>query len=116
MGKPSRDKGRRGEQELARYYRDCGFEVRRTQRGESQTCDLDGLRGVSIEVKRVENLNVWKAMGQAITQAGSRIPALHFRRNSGEWFVCLRLDDFLALYQDSYDVAGHIERKECEAL
>lgn len=66
-------KGAAGERELAGLLRDHGFD---TERG--GTCsfgtkpDLSGLPDVHIEVKRVERLNVNKAMSQAIADAANR--------------------------------------------
>lgn len=47
------------------------------------------------EVKRVEKLNIHKAIAQAIKDAEPpAIPCVAFRRNNGEWLTCLRAEDF----------------------
>lgn len=105
MGKASQRKGAEGERELAGKLREYGFEI---QRGGSlsfgEVPDLVGLPGVHIECKRVERLNVPEAMQQAITDSerfADGIPALFHRRNRQPWLVTLRLEDFMALYQET---------------
>lgn len=105
MGKASQRKGADGERELAGKLQEYGFEI---QRGGSlsfgEVPDLVGLPGVHIECKRVERLNVPEAMQQAIADSerfGDGIPALFHRRNRQPWFVTLRLEDFMALYQET---------------
>jgi hypothetical protein len=61
-----------------------------------------GLDGIHPEVKRVERLNVHKAMEQAIDEAHKRDdgqPAVFFRRDRGEWLVCIRLPLFMEMYE-----------------
>lgn len=100
-GRASRDKGARGEVELAHILRDTyGYDVHRgyVQHGQS---DLVGLTGIHPEVKRVEKLNLEKAMEQAITEAYKRedgIPTVFHRKNRGGWMVTMMLDDWIDLY------------------
>lgn len=63
--------------------------------------DLVGLPGVHIECKRVERLNVWEAMAQAIRDAErfqDGAPALFHRRNRSPWLVTMRLEDWIRIY------------------
>ena len=55
MGKAQREKGKRGERELAGILRDYGYNCRRGQQycGTSGDADVIGLPDVHIEVKRV---------------------------------------------------------------
>ena len=55
----SRQKGARGERELAAVLREHGFECRRGQQfcGANGDADVVGLPGIHIECKRVESLN-----------------------------------------------------------
>jgi hypothetical protein len=60
-----------------------------------------GLDGIHPEVKRVEKLNIHKAMEQAKEEAIKRddgLPTVFFRRDRGEWLVCMRLEDWIDLY------------------
>lgn len=105
MGKASQRKGAAGERELAGKLREYGFDIRRGgSLSFGEVPDLVGLPGVHIECKRVERLNVPEAMQQAITDSerfADGIPALFHRRNRQPWMVTLRLEDFMALYQET---------------
>jgi len=103
MGKPSRDKGKRGERELASALRSHGYDCRRGQQycGSSGDADVIGLPGVHIECKRVEKLNLSDAMSQSISGArpGEK-PCVMYRRNNAPWLVTMRLDDFMEVYRE----------------
>lgn len=49
------------------------------------------------EIKNQERLNIWDAIRQAFGHADAtgRRPAVVFRRNRSDLFICLRLSDFL---------------------
>ncbi len=101
MGKSQREKGARGEWELAGILRDqYGYEVKRGQVFNHQS-DLIGLTGIHPEVKRVEKLNVSAAMQQAVTESQIRcdgVPTVFHRRNREGWLVTMRLEDWMDLY------------------
>ena len=103
MGKSQQRKGADGEKELAEVLRGYGYDV---TRGGSLTFgeipDLVGLPGVHIECKRVERLNLWKAMQQAAADADrfkDGMPIVFHRQNRKPWLVTMRLDDFMFLYE-----------------
>lgn len=103
MGRSSQQKGKRGEEELAEQLRQYGYEI---QRGGSLTFgevpDLVGLPGVHVEVKRVEKLNVYEAMQQAVDDSArfhDGMPAVFWRRNRRRWLVVMLLDDWMKLYR-----------------
>ena len=94
--KNSRAKGAVGERELAgEFNRLFGTTARRGQQYSGiEGEDVVGLDGIHVESKRVENLNVNKAMEQAIRDANDqKVPAVFHRRNRKPWLVTLRLDD-----------------------
>ena len=113
----SREKGRRGEVEIAHILQEYGYNTRRGQQfsGANGDADVEGLPGIHMEVKRVEHLNIDKALQQAIRdnyadelkQGIDLIPAVFHRSNDdrkkdstkGEWKVTLRLKDFMKLYR-----------------
>ena len=101
MGKPSRDKGCRGERELANILRDVyGYDVKRGSVFLHQS-DMVGLMGIHPEVKRVEKLNIHTAMEQAKKEAKIRkdgLPTVFHRKNRTEWLVTQRLEDWIDLY------------------
>lgn len=64
---------------------------------------LFGLDYIHIEVKRVENLNLDKAMEQAIGDAkDGLIPAVFHRKNGKKWKVTMELDRFMEIYNSYY--------------
>ena len=99
----SKDKGRRGEAELARKLREYGYDTRRGQQysGANGDADVVGLAGVHIEVKRRERLNIEDAMAQSKHDAREgEIPVVMHRKNNCEWLVTLQLDKFIELYRE----------------
>lgn len=102
MGKASRDKGKRGEREVASILNGYGFDAHRgvQYHGGKDSPDVVGIPGVHIEVKRVEALHLWDAIEQAKNDAGSEeIPAVFHRKNGKPWVVVISLDDFIQLYK-----------------
>ena len=93
----SNSKGKRGEREWATYLRDQ-YKVS-ARRGQQYTGSPDspdvvgGFPGTHCEVKRVERLNIDKAMEQACTDCGSSIPYVAHRKNRGPWLVTVKADD-----------------------
>jgi Holliday junction resolvase len=103
MGKASRDKGKRGERELASKLREYGFDARRgvQYHGGSDSPDVIGLDGVHIEVKRVERLSLYDALSQSKGEAGAgEMPVVMHRRNNCEWVVIQPLEDWINLYKN----------------
>ena len=103
MGINSREKGTRGERDVARYLREHGFEARRGQQfcGANGDPDVVGIPGVHIEVKRVERLNIDNAMEQSTNDArDGEMPIVIHRKNGKKWLVTMTIDDFIRLYKD----------------
>ena len=95
-----RNKGKRGERELAKYLTAAGYPARRGQQyngldGEDVVCD--SLAAFHIECKRVERLDLMAAVRQSQEDAGDRIPVVMHRRNRSPWLVTMLLDDWLGL-------------------
>lgn len=97
----SRQKGARGERELAEFLRDHGVEARRGQQFSGGTDSPDvvsSLSGIHLECKRKESGNPYNWLSQAISDAGGEnIPVVAHRRNRQDWIVILRLEDFLRI-------------------
>lgn len=103
MGKMQRDKGKRGERELAKILRDYGYDCRRGQQycGSNGDADVVGLPGIHIEVKRTERLNLYDALAQAGSDAKQgEIPVVFHRKNNCEWTCILSLNDFMKIYTE----------------
>ena len=106
MGKASRDKGKRGERELAGILRDYGYDCRRGQQfcGSNGDADVVGLPGIHIECKRVERLDLYGAVEQAKRDAKEEeLPVVMHRRNNCEWLVTMPLEDWMSMYRE-YEV------------
>ena len=99
----SRQKGAKGEREIASKLRDYGYDCRRGQQysGMNGDADVVGLKGIHMEVKRVERLNLEDAMTQSIRDAREgELPAVFHRKNNCEWLVSMRLCDWIELYRE----------------
>jgi len=97
MGKKSRDKGKRGERELAaELQRLFGVTARRgvQYRGGADSPDvITDIPDVHFEVKRTERLSLYPAMKQAACDAGEKVPVVCHKQNRQEWLVIVRLED-----------------------
>ena len=100
----SRQKGARGERELAKVLRAEGYECRRGQQFSAANGDPDvvGLPGIWIECKRVERLQIYDALAQAKRDAkNGDMPVVMHRKNDCEWIAVLSLSDFMSLYREA---------------
>ena len=99
----SRAKGAAGERELAKVLREHGYDTRRGQQysGANGDADVVGLPGIHIECKRVQALNLTKAMEQAERDASDgEAPAVFHRKNREPWRVTMNLEDWLTMYKE----------------
>lgn len=101
-----KQKGKRGELELARKFREYGFEARRSVqyngKEEEGQADVLGLPGIHIECKRTEKLYLYEAVDQAKrdSKGTDDIPVVFHRKNNCEWLAILPLDEFMKLYAE----------------
>ena len=106
----SREKGAKGERELAKRLREYGYEARRGQQfsGANGDPDVLGLPKIHIECKRVERLNLYDAMAQSKRDArDGEIPVVMHRKNHCDWLVTLSIDDFIEIYRE-WEVSNEI--------
>jgi len=93
-------KGKRGEWELGVKLKEHGFgKARRGQQYSGlEADDVVGIEGVHIECKRVESININKAMKQSIEDAQhGDIPVVMSRKSKCGWLVTMRLEDWVEL-------------------
>lgn len=98
----SKNKGKRGELEVAHLLQKYGYDARRSQQyaGINNDADVVGLPGIHIEVKRVEKLNISEAMAQSMRDAKTgELPIVLHRKNRQEWLVTMPFDEWIELYQ-----------------
>lgn len=104
MGKSQREKGKRGEREVALKLRDHGYEARRGQQycGAAGDADVIGLPGIHIEVKRTEAFRLYDALAQAFSDARQdEIPVVFHRKSDHKWVVVMDADDWIELYKEA---------------
>lgn len=110
----SRAKGAKGERELANKLKEYGYKCRRGQQFSGlEGEDVVGLDYIHIECKRVEKLNIDKALKQAVRDAkDNQIPAVFHRKNGEKWKVTMNLDDWIQLYNEYYSSMKLKERED----
>ena len=104
----SKQKGKQGELEICHRLKEYGFDCRRTVqyngKADGGQADIIGLKNIHAEVKRVEKLNLYDAMAQAIHDAkDGELPTVFHRKNHSEWLVTMRLDDWMQLYKEYFE-------------
>lgn len=117
----SKQKGKRGELELAEFLRDHGFAgaARGQQfKGSPGSPDVCGLPGHHIECKRVEALSLYNAYAQASRDAAPTDIALVAHRRNGKphhplpWLAILSLDDYLLLVRERDELRHQFDLKD----
>lgn len=113
----SKQKGKKGELELANLLKEYGFEkARRSQQyaGINGDADVVGLPGIHVECKRVERLNVSKALQQAQrdSEKTGLTPAVFHRKNREPWMVTMALNDWIELYKKGEGIDGRNRSEE----
>ena len=96
----SKQKGSRGEREVAEIIRKHGFEARRTQQYCGNTGDASDVTSnlpYHIEVKHQERLEIDKWWEQATHDAMGKTPILVFKKNRQKWRVVMDFEEFLEL-------------------
>ena len=98
----SRAKGAVGEREIANILKTYGYETRRGQQfcGKNGDADVVGLPMIHLEIKRVEKLNIEKAMEQSRGDAReNEIPIVMHRKNRQPWLVTMDLETWMQIYE-----------------
>jgi len=100
MSASQKNKGKRGELELAHMLTDHGFPAHRGVQFSGGPDSPDVIcesLPFHFECKRTEHLRIHESMRQAIRDAGDMTPAVAHRRNRDDWLVTLKLSDLLEL-------------------
>ena len=100
MGKSSKDKGKRGERELAAFLRSHGFNAERGAsqcKGGEDNPDVVGLPGFHCEVKRYKAPQCQAWFDQAASDCVDATPIVFVRGDRRPWLVILAAEEFLSL-------------------
>ena len=106
MAKASRDKGKRGEREVAQLLTDYGITSRRGRqfKGTPESPDVDcGIPWLNVEVKRREATNVYTWMAEAkATCKHNQMPVVFHKKNDlptehRPWLTTMLSTDFAVL-------------------
>ena len=115
----SKQKGKRGELYVVNKFKDNGFKCNRTAQFKGNTGradDIEGIDYIHCEVKFVENLNISKAMEQAVrdSKASDRqaFPTVFHKKFREELLVSMRFEDWIQLYREYYSSMKLEERRE----
>jgi len=97
-GRHSRQKGKRGEREVAALFTDRGYQARR---GDSQSrgareADVEDTQWW-IEVKRGKRCPIRRAIEQATGDTDGRQPVVFWRDDRSDWRIDMGADTFFAL-------------------
>lgn len=106
VGRASKQKGARFELEVAHFLQDHGFpDAHRTAQHCGKTGDagdVEGVKGLHIECKHVEKLNLYNAYHQAVRDNSAKnngdIPIVVHKKNRETTLVTLSLEDFLTIF------------------
>lgn len=95
----SNSKGKKGELEFANLLKEYGFQARRSQqyKGTETSADITSELPYHFEVKRVEKLNIDKAIEQVVKDCGETTPVVAHRKNRKEWLITMRFEDWVEL-------------------
>ena len=103
-GKRSRDKGKRGEREVAKIFQEAGFTAKRAVQYNGRpgtAADVVGIPGLHIEVKLVEkeSIRAWYRQAQRDAHASpeNEMPVIVQRKSREPWLVTMSLDDFITI-------------------
>lgn len=114
MSRSERDKGSRGELEVAAIFRAAGFDCDRTPNsgGLRIAGDLHGELGVHVEVKRQETARPWLWWEQASSEAPDGVPAVvAMRRNRSPWLGLVELEHLVELLELEATVREFVESR-----
>ena len=105
----SRDKGKRYERHVASLFKSEGFEnARRSQQfcGANGDADIVGVRGLHIECKAREKMQLYDWISQSKSEAkNGDLPVVIHKKNHCNDLVTMEFSDWIKLYREWE--AGH---------
>lgn len=107
MGRMSREKGKRGEREVASLFRDWGYDAHRTAQCRGNTgraADIDGTPGVHVEVKYQEHMRLYEWMQQAADDANAAgdgsLPVVVHKQSHRPVLATMEFSAWMELYRE----------------
>ena len=105
--KLSKEKGKRGEREVAKLLQEFGFAARRGQQfaGGGDSPDVvHNMEGLHIEVKFREAFSLYSSLDQAQDDMNvGEVPVVFHRKSHRQWVAILDARDFLKMMQEIYE-------------
>ena len=98
----SREKGKAYERHIASLFRAEGYDARRGQQycGANGDADVVGVKGLHLECKAVERLNLYDAMAQAKHDAREgELPVVIHKKNYCADLVTMEFSEWIKLYR-----------------
>lgn len=112
-----RNKGKSGEREAARVIAEAfAVAMRRGQQyaGGNQSPDIIGLKGIHVEVKRVEAMSLYNWIDQAQRDhTPGEVPMVLHRKNKREWLVSIKLEYLPALVKVLSKILEEGDARDC---
>lgn len=99
----SRKKGKAYERHVAGLFKSEGYEARRGQQycGANGDADVVGVKGIHIECKAVERLNLYDAIAQAKKDAkNGDLPVVVHKKNYCKDLVTMEFSEWIKLYRE----------------
>lgn len=99
----SREKGKAYERHVAGLFKSEGYEARRGQQycGANGDADVVGVKGIHIECKAVERLNLYDAIAQAKKDAkNGELPVVVHKKNYCKDLVTMEFSEWIKLYRE----------------
>lgn len=113
QGRASREKGKRFEREVSRFFREYGVSARRTAQFCGKTGvagDVEGIPGIHVECKAVEKLNLEQAYQQSVRDAEAagkgEIPIVIHKKSRKPAMITMALTDWIGMYLAWQDSQG----------
>lgn len=110
----SREKGKRYERHVAGLFKSEGYEARRGQQycGSNGDADVVGVKGIHIECKHQERMQLYDWMSQAKSDAREgEVPVVIHRKNNCADLVTMEFSEWIKLYRAwEADVPWHVQK------
>jgi len=107
MAVNSREKGKRGENHVAHFFQEHGYDAHRSAQfcGKTgQAADVIGVPGVHLEVKFQETMHLYNWLAQAVNDSEAEgkgnVPIVIHKQNRKDMLVTMRADDWIEFYKD----------------